>query len=238
MSRPPGPSDEAWASVARLAELGVMTSSLLHELRQPLFAAQALVELIGAGHPVDERWRRRMMEQLGHIEELVTHYGGMGRDDSIPGRFDLHQPVRRAVEMLRKRASQRRIVLEVDLAPVPAWVRARESGVRQMVVNLLQNAFDALEDRPQRRVWVRTRVEGAEVVLEVEDDGPGIPDAIRDQVFEPFVTTKPVGKGTGLGLFITRRLALEAGGDMGLERPDGGGTRAVIRLPLEGTREP
>jgi signal transduction histidine kinase len=72
---------------------------------------------------------------------------------------------------------------------------------------------------------------GGEVVIEVEDDGPGIPDEIKAKIFEPFFTTKPAGQGTGLGLSVTYGIIKDHGGDIRIEDVPGGGTRFVVSLP-------
>lgn len=119
-------------------------------------------------------------------------------------------------------------------------VRAYERGLpkvcghaaelNQVWTNLLDNAIDAVEGHG--RISVRTAREDGRVLVEVTDDGPGIPDGVRDRMFEPFYTTKDVGKGTGLGLDISRRVVVENHkGDIRVEsRP--GETRFQVRLPI------
>jgi signal transduction histidine kinase len=92
------------------------------------------------------------------------------------------------------------------------------------------NACDALGDRGH--IWVRTRSADGRVRLEFEDDGPGIPEAVRDRVFEPFFTTKPVGQGTGLGLSLSHGIVERHGGRIWCDSERGGGTRFVIELPV------
>ena len=103
--------------------------------------------------------------------------------------------------------------------------------VEQILVNLLSNAADAVPPG-KGVVEVVLRADGAELVLEVADNGPGVPAHLADRVFDAFVTTKPEGVGTGLGLAISRRLAASMGGSLTAERASLGGAVFILRLPL------
>ena len=97
-------------------------------------------------------------------------------------------------------------------------------------MNLVQNAFDALREKDGGTVVVRVRAEGPLAVLEVEDDGSGIPPEVADAIFDPFFTTKPVGQGTGLGLSISHKIAEEHGGRLLLVPRLGPGARFRLEL--------
>jgi len=105
----------------------------------------------------------------------------------------------------------------------------------QVVLNLAMNAADAIrgDGRERGQVALRARLDEGRVVIEVEDDGPGIPDALRERVFEPFFTTKPAGEGTGLGLPTSAAIVEQAGGAITAHsrRDGGGGARMVVTLP-------
>jgi two-component system NtrC family sensor kinase len=105
--------------------------------------------------------------------------------------------------------------------------------MQQVVANLLTNARQALEGRPApRRVWIAARREGEWALLEMADNGPGVPESIRSRVFDPFFTTKPMGAGTGIGLGLSRGILEAHGGTLTLAPADGSGARFLIRLPL------
>ncbi|ARE40674.1 Signal transduction histidine kinase HoxJ (hydrogenase regulation) [Rhodovulum sp. P5] len=112
-------------------------------------------------------------------------------------------------------------------------VSGRPGHVQQVVMNLVQNALDAVAGQPAGRIEVGARVEGARAILSVSDNGPGVPPDLRQSIFDPFFTTKAVGKGTGLGLAISHKIAEEHGGALRLCRCDDGACFCVD-LPFAG----
>jgi signal transduction histidine kinase len=133
--------------------------------------------------------------------------------------------------MLRDRVGDG-ITVVVDLDPAVPEIDAYASALNQVWTNLIVNAVDAMDG--EGTLTVRTRVEGEHVTVEVEDTGAGIPPEILKRIFEPFFTTKDVGKGTGLGLDITRRIVVDRhGGDIVFDSAPGR-TVARVRLPTSG----
>ena len=141
----------------------------------------------------------------------------------------LHEGLDNTLVILRhklKRGIQVEREYCTDMPRVPAY----GSELNQVWTNLLDNAVDAMDG--SGRIVIRTRVERGWAVVEVEDDGPGIPEAIQARIFDPFFTTKPPGKGTGLGLSTTYSIITEKHrGQIEVEsRP--GFTRFTVRLPF------
>jgi CheY-like chemotaxis protein/anti-sigma regulatory factor (Ser/Thr protein kinase) len=122
--------------------------------------------------------------------------------------------------------------IELELGP-QAFVHADEHRLVQIFVNLVLNAADALPSHgvERNRITIRSHLDGAQAVVQIADNGPGVPAELRDRVFDPFFTTKPVGEGTGLGLFVTRNLVEALGGTVGLAEAPGGGALFTIQLP-------
>jgi signal transduction histidine kinase len=130
--------------------------------------------------------------------------------------------------------AQRVTVREEHAEGLPL-VRGLAGELNQVWLNLLDNAADAAGEGGT--ITLRTRFHASEVLVDVEDDGPGIPDDIVWRVFEPFFTTKPVGEGTGLGLELVRRVVLAHGGDVHVESAPGR-TVFQVRLPVAATPAP
>lgn len=205
----------------RLAELGLLASEMVHELRQPVFAIKALAQLLALRLPESERAQTGLLlEQINLLEALLARYAGSARRPSA-----LHQPValgpavESGVVLLRPRANERGLALEIELGDDHAAVIADPVSVQQVTANLVANALDAARSR----VVVRA----GQARLVVEDDGPGIPPEVAARLFEPFYTTKPPGKGTGLGLTVVRHLVESSGGELRWES-DEQGTRFVV----------
>jgi signal transduction histidine kinase len=129
------------------------------------------------------------------------------------------------------RLSRRRDIVLDPNAP-GAIVEGHSAELVQVVVNLLSNALDATPEG--RRVAVTTRAEAQEVVLEVIDEGAGMPPEVAAHVFEPFFTTKDVGAGTGLGLSVAWTIVQGHGGRLSVDSETGRGTTMTMRLPRSG----
>lgn len=145
--------------------------------------------------------------------------------------FDLVHVVRTAVHWVTQ---SRRDGLTLDLElPERLEIKGHAGQIHQVVMNLVQNAMDAIAGRPQPRIAVRLGcIRPGLVRLAVEDNGPGFPEANLSRVFDPFFTTKPVGQGTGLGLSISYGIATDHGGTLSAESSIGGGARLVLELPV------
>ena len=130
-----------------------------------------------------------------------------------------------------KRTEAENVSVERDIRADPT-VRGHATEISQILVNLLSNAKDAVADRPSKRVHVRLYTEGDQAVLEVEDNGEGIEAEAAARVFEPFFTTKGVGKGTGLGLAVSKSIADKHAGTLAVKSKPGQGSIFSFRLPL------
>jgi two-component system C4-dicarboxylate transport sensor histidine kinase DctB len=233
LSLPPTLDTEQWQQAASMAELGVLSASLLHELRQPLFAIKAHAQLgrVDRGAGGGERYDR-ILEQVKHIEDLIRYYGSFGRTDEPETVYDLNSVIRAAADMLSHRARKAGVTVELVLHPAALPIRGRELAARQVSINLVQNAMDAVEGRNVRRVTVRTDLHGDRVRMQVTDTGPGVPAHLRDKMFDAFVTTKPPDRGTGLGLYIAKKMVTEARGVLRVGDAPGGGACFEVDLPV------
>lgn len=214
----------------RLAEVGVLSASLVHELRQPLFAARALAQLAhAAARPEQVQGHLDgVLVQLHTLELLLRGYSDLARSPAGNAvEFDIWTPVHAALAVLERKA--RVAGVTVTLAGIASvQVKAPVLAVQQVVVNLGQNAIDALSGRPGAEL--RITVLANPVRLRVEDNGPGVDAEIRGRLFEPFRTTKE--DGTGLGLMLSRDLAQGFGGALVLiDLAPGAGTAWEVTIP-------
>ncbi|KIL98964.1 Signal transduction histidine kinase HoxJ (hydrogenase regulation) [Paramagnetospirillum magnetotacticum MS-1] len=148
---------------------------------------------------------------------------------SKPEEFDLGEVVAKAVQWS---GSGKKGLASMDLdLPDSLMARGNPGQLHQVIVNLIENAQDAVADRPNGRVAVTGRTENGQTVLEIADNGPGIAPDIVGKVFDPFFTTKPVGKGTGLGLWISYGIIRDHNGSLEAGNGPDGGACFTIRLP-------
>jgi signal transduction histidine kinase len=144
--------------------------------------------------------------------------------------IDVRDGLESTLIILRSKLNSANIRIERQYAADLPTIEAHGSELNQVWTNLIDNAIDAMNGNGT--LTLRTRADGASVVIEVEDSGPGIPADVRAKIFDPFFTTKPVGKGTGLGLSISYNIVTQKHkGDIQIIS-EPGQTRFVVRLPV------
>ena len=232
---------EALRRTERMACLGATLAGVAHELNNPLAAILGFAQLL-LKKDLDAE-SRLALETIDHeaaragriVRDLLT----LARkpDAERRARINLNDVVGYIVGTRRYALETHGIACRSTLDPSIPPVAGDRAQLEQVVLNLLNNAEQAIRDSGEDagQVSIRTRLDGAAVVLEIEDDGPGIPDETRDRIWEPFWTTKALGAGTGLGLTVVRDIVASHGGDIAVARcrEDGerAGARFVVRLP-------
>jgi signal transduction histidine kinase len=221
--------EEELVQAEKLSSLGMLAGGIVHDLSNPLSAvlgtAQLLEDEVGAA-------------LQGEVQAIITSARYMravclGLNDfarrARPGEelpVDVNELCEKALALAGYAKKLIDVRLERRFEPGVPPVRANPNELLQVIVNLIVNAADAA---PRGRIAVATRREAPDrVALAVTDDGPGIADSLRARIFEPFFTTKGPGKGTGLGLYISRRIVLRLGGEISLASRPGETTFTVV----------
>jgi signal transduction histidine kinase len=214
--------DAAW--VARVRELaGPATGAALAWVAASLTARGLAGELSDSA------------ERMSNLVKAVKTYAYMDRGEVVEA--DIHEGIDTTLVVLGHKMKHTQIKVEREFDRTLPKLSLRGSELNQVWTNLIDNAIDALcESGGSGTITVRTRREGDQVVVEVADDGPGVPDDVRDRLFEPFFTTKPAGSGTGLGLDTARRIVEERHrGTLAMESEPGKGTTFRVWLPVTNT---
>ncbi len=224
----------------RLATIGTLAAGVGHEINNPLtFIASNVehaieaIEALGGSSPSAQLLEigavlQEVRDGAERIRKIVRGLRAFAREDAAATPTDvasaIHVSVNMASHELRPRAS-----LELALAPVPK-VLADEAQLAQVFVNLLVNAAQAFprDDPEKNKVIVTTSTRGGDVVVEVTDNGPGVPTRILSRIFDPFFTTKAPGQGTGLGLSISQSVIASLGGQISCESTPRGATFRVV----------
>jgi signal transduction histidine kinase/CheY-like chemotaxis protein len=220
----------------KLAALGQMITGVAHELSNPLtsilgYAQRLFLRGDGAGRPDEVRQIFQEAERASTILRQLL----MTARDSRPERrkVELNQVVARTIELQRYSLAAEKVRVELDLDPSLPFVLGDAGQLQQVLMNLIGNARQAIEQRGQGgTIRLSTkRIGDRRALLEVNDDGPGIPEAIVSRIFDPFFTTKPAGIGTGLGLAIVLGIVREHGGQVHVASPPRGGAIFSLEFP-------
>ena len=166
-------------------------------------------------------------ERTRDIVDGLKRFSAVDRD--AHQRFDLVEIIERAVTWVG-RATSERFAVEKRLPPSLPMVGSA-GQMQQVLMNLVQNAFDATAGREGARLSIDGRLDETTIVVELADNGPGIDPEHLGKIFDPFFTTKPIGKGTGLGLSISYAIVEHHGGGLTADNAPGGGARFTLRLP-------
>ncbi|PVV05941.1 MAG: hypothetical protein B6D77_17230 [gamma proteobacterium symbiont of Ctena orbiculata] len=167
-------------------------------------------------------------ERISNIVLDLRRYSGIQKEQPEP--FEIKHVVMTATEWVIK-ATREKPEVNYKLAD-SCVVRGRQGQVHQILINLIQNALDVMEDQKKKQLTISCDKDDKGVMIRVQDSGPGIAEDERGKLFDPFYTTKAVGKGTGLGLYISYGLAQDMGGDLSAENSTEGGAVFTLTLPL------
>lgn len=229
-------TQQLWQA-SKLATMGELSASIAHELNNPLATVALRVENLLMPMAHDDQMRRSLeiiaqeVDRMANlINNLLQFSRRSHRQDST---VDVREEIANSVEFIQYHLRTRKIEVVREFADELPTVQADRQQLRQLFLNLLTNAGDAMPDGGQLTVRANeTRLDGAEAVaIEFADTGEGIPAENLEKIWEPFFTTKAEGKGTGLGLAICRRIVEEPGGTIEIESQAGAGTTVRMVFP-------
>jgi len=221
----------------RLAELGLLTGGLAHEIKNPLSTVQLNLQLLqedlDPSQPAHSRLInrlatvRRETSRLKDILDDFLRYAGNIEIDRKP--TELGEMLEELVDFFSPQAQLQKIQLRLNKPAAPLVVSLDQRLIKQSVLNLMINAAQAIGEKGGE-IILSARRDGDDAVIDVIDTGPGIPPDVADKIFQAYFSTKR--GGTGLGLAITKRIAEEHGGRLTVKSDVGKGTAFSLSLPL------
>lgn len=227
----------------KLAAIGELAAGVAHEINNPLAImmenAGWIQDLLKSDDPHSQENTEEIFSSLqtiatqGHRCREITHklLSFARKPDSTAKAVRINPLLEDIAGFARQKAKYRNVEVRLNLDPQAGDVESSSTEIQQIILNLINNAIDAIE-KEGGLVQLRSTREENFVRIDVEDNGPGIPGDILPNIFEPFFTTKAAGKGTGLGLSICRDLLARMGGSISVESVLGQGSVFHVRLPL------
>jgi len=227
------------AHVDQLASLGQLAAGLAHEIKNPLAGIHGALEVLRDETPEGPHagLYGEMLGELRRVNGILQQLLESGRPAPLRATAtDLGRLLADSAELMSPSLRRRGVTLQVEVAGDLPPVAVDAAKIRQVLVNLIQNAAEAMPEGGHVDLRASRFPEGEGIVITVADDGPGMSAEVRDRIFEPFFSTKFTG--TGLGLAITRSLVAQHGGRLDCDSEPGRGTTFFVMLPESGPPAP
>lgn len=228
-------------SNAKFAALGEMAGGIAHEINNPLAVISALAQQMRELQSLGLLAPKAISESIDSIDKMANCIAGIVKGLRTFSRQTDRDPLlsadvcgilRETLALCEAKIQQANADFKLKTPEFSVRLKCRASEISQVILNLINNALDAVADAAEKSITLCAEVIGREVLLTVEDSGPGVKAELRESIFQPFFTTKAVGKGTGLGLSISKGIVEAHGGKLYLDNSSKK-TRFVVRLPLE-----
>ncbi|MBN2418947.1 MAG: GHKL domain-containing protein [Deltaproteobacteria bacterium] len=235
--------NEQIIETGKLASVGELAAGIAHEINNPVAImveeAGWMEDLLSDGEEAffekNQDEFKRSLKQIrtqGHRCKEITHklLSFARKTDSRVQETQLNDLIEEIVAISAQRAKYANVELEVNLSDIPE-VKVSQTELQQVFLNIINNALDAM-DKIGGLLRISSRLDKDFIIIEITDNGPGIPGPNLQKIFDPFFTTKPVGKGTGLGLSICYGIIKNLGGEIVVQSSVGAGTSFFIKIPL------
>jgi two-component system NtrC family sensor kinase len=225
---------EALLQSEKLAAMGRLTSQIAHELNNPIYGIMNTLELLKTEIPPESK-RRRILElslsEIQRLSEMLRNMLSFSKPEEEKRRpVKIGELIEGILLVMEKQMKESNIQVEASFDSDISEVMASTNQMRQVMLNLLKNAKEAMPKGGT--LTVRTARDGNKVLIHIQDTGIGIPEEIRDKIFEAFFTTKQKVKGVGLGLSVCYGIIKDHGGEIKVESEEGKGTTFIISLPI------
>lgn len=219
----------------KLAALGTMAAGIAHELNNPLMGIMNYVGYVRdvVADPGVKPVLDKVAVQLNRMRDLIKNLLTFSRPvEEIIGELSVAEAVDNILDLTRSEWKALDIQLEKAIPPDLPLIEGKSISLQQVLLNLLMNARDAVQEVPRKFIRISAERVGQSIRIQVADNGHGVPTDIESRIFDPFFTTKAPGKGSGLGLAVSRSLVADMGGTISFTRGDGDGSIFTVALPI------
>jgi len=225
----------------KMATVGQMAAGIAHDLNNPITAIINYAAMLGKNESLDDRARssvQQLSEEARRIENLAQNlmsYSKPAQEEMFP--LDLRSVVLDSLSFSHYELSRGKVTVETDIPEDLPPVRGIKTQLQQVFINLLSNASQACIEKGGGKVSMIASREGDKLKVEISDNGIGIPGENLPRLFDPFFTSKPEGKGTGLGLLIVKEIVSRHQGTVCAESEQGKGSTFTVTLPIYSSSE-
>jgi signal transduction histidine kinase len=218
----------------KMIAIGQMAAGITHEIANPLANMDSLLQLAQRKpEKMNSEAMATLREQIARMNQIIAQMKAFAHPDNLHRQSaPLNEVIARVLEMVKFDRRMGKVKVVKQLSPAVGVFQFVPQAIQQVLVNLIANALDAMADRPEAVLTVRTERKENWAIIEIGDTGHGIRPEHMHRLSEPFFTTKPVGQGTGLGLSISYNLVQKQGGNVSVKSQVGKGTTFIIRLPM------
>ncbi len=226
-------TEESLRKSERLTTLGMLAAEIAHEIRNPLMVLRLLFDSLKSGATSEEETEKDLgviREKLNHLEQIAGRILDFGKDrESIRLELSISELLDDVIRLVRLKLARAKVEMHLENSPANLLVLADKGQLQQALLNLILNALAAMPDGGLLSIKVE-KGEGRQVVICVRDSGFGIPEELRDRIFESFLTGRK--EGSGLGLAISKRILKSHEGDLELLESNEQGTTFRLTLPM------
>lgn len=227
---------------SKLASIGELAAGVAHEINNPLTAIMGFAQLLMEIEDLPQQVKQdlnKIYVQSERAAKIVQNLLTFSRSYSLEKKIiDINELILKTLDMRSYEYKVNNIEVLTELASGPIFISADENQLQQVILNILVNAEQAIISRRRMGIIrINTEIIDKKVRISIADNGPGIPDEIRDRIFDPFFTTKAVGVGTGLGLSVCHGIITKHGGTITAESVEGFGATFIIEIPVASMEE-
>lgn len=226
--------EESMRQSEKLAAVGQLAAGIAHEIRNPLASISGSIQMLETmiiDRPDEQKLMKITLREIDRLNNMITEFLDFVRPDKMELKpVDINQLMREVMSMAQVNTKLRRDTLQVCEIEGSEWIMGDVSKLKQALLNIVINAYQAMENSPEPRLQVKSSIENGELHIVVADTGCGMDSKTIKRIFEPFLTTKP--KGTGLGLAVTHKILESHHAKVFVESAIGAGTKFTLVFPL------